>query len=97
LATGTQSNTTDCKISGDNGDIATKAATFTYIALDTSATSTRKLTLKNLETTFLYIGGKGTLSFSSSYTDKLDVTSKVTYDLGADYGSDLVCSVTINK
>jgi len=45
----------------------------------------------------LYEGGKGTLSFISSYTDKLDDTSIVTFELGADYGSDLVCSVTIDE
>lgn len=97
LATGSSANTTDCKIAGAGGDIATKATTFTHIILDTSATSTRKLTLGNIKSTFFYIGGKGVLSFTSSYTDQLDTTSKITYDLGADYGSELVCSVTINK
>jgi len=102
-AVGSSQNVTVCKISGTSGDITTSNSVpyfreyFPYPQIDTSQVSLRRFVISDLITEFFYKLGNGILSFTASYTDVFDSTTIIKFDLGADFGQNIVCNVRLQN
>lgn len=92
-----------CKISGAQGDITTQNSIpshleyFPYPLIDTTGVPTRRFVLSDLVTRFFFKHGKGILQFTGSYTDDIDSTTEIIFDLGADFGSKILCNVKLQN